>query len=109
MFNQITAEIYEKNRTPDALGLGYISKYQKLKDIKGYLDYLSGSDKYIFEKFKEETTHIFIILNKQEVLNTKQVLKYNGNYYLILNIDYPVQAKQTEILLKFLGSDLNVV
>jgi len=106
MFNKLTAEIYNKEQTDDALGLGYVNNYVFNKYIYGYLDYLSGSDKFIFDKFKQETTHIFIILDKQEVLNTEQIFKYLNDYYLILNVDYPVQANQTEILLKFVGSDL---
>lgn len=109
MFNKITVEIFDKTRTQDSLGLAYKNTYTKLKDVKGYLDYLSGSDKYIFEKFKQETTHIFIVLNKQEDIKTNQLLKYQNNYYLILNVDYPVQAQQTEILLKFIGVDVNGV
>lgn len=107
MFNKITVEIYQKAQTPDAIGLGYVNSYTKQKDVKGYLDLLSGNDKYILDKFKQETTHIFICLDLQEDINTKQLLKYKDNYYVILYVDYPVESKQTEILLKYVGSEIN--
>ena len=107
MFNQVLVNVYEYTEQPDSLGLGIVKTFTELKNVKGYFDYISGSDKFIQDKFKNDTTHIFIVLGKKEELNTEQYIHFEGNFYQILLVDYPVQAKQTEVLLKFLGDELD--
>ena len=101
MFKQITVDLLNYIRTPDALGLGNTMTMNKTGEQGGYLDFLSGYDKYTNDQYRKVATHVFIVLNKQVLLDSSQnYIGYNGKYYKILYVDYPVMSNQTEIILK---------
>lgn len=100
-FNKVMVEFYSYTRTPDAKGLGTTKQMTKIAEEYGYFDWVSGNDKYTNDQYRKTATHVFIALNKQIIVDgSENYLKFNGNFYKILLVDYPVQSNQTEMLLK---------
>lgn len=91
--------IYSYIENEDEYGLGVKREYVKEGEVEGFFDYITGENKYMVYKYKEDTTNIFIIRKKIK-LTTDQYLKIDGDFYKVNLSVNPVGYCTTEVQLK---------
>lgn len=99
--------VYEKIKQPNGIG-GFIESENEVMTIRGYLDYLSGTEPTTFGAFQRESTHVLLTDYITGIKNNMVIYDVYGNQYQITLIDDPVtRHHHLEIYLRFVG-DYNV-
>ena len=100
----IVAQVQIKKALKNSIG-EIIEKYETVKTIRGFLDFMSGEYKIgSFNAKIEESTHIFICDNQELPAEYESRLLIHGKPYEIKLIDNPMElGRQIEIYLKFVG------
>ena len=109
MFRKIKADLYKIESIADK---HKISNKQTLvfeKSLFGYLDKLSGGKRFDDDGFRNDSTHIFILINSTIELENdlnEYVLMYADEHFQLISFDRPVQARNIEIELKKINLDI---
>lgn len=100
----IVAQVQVKKVQKNSIG-EMIEKYEPVKTIRGFLDFMAGEYKTgNFNAKIEESTHVFICDNQELPEEYESRLLIHGKPYEIKLIDNPMElGRQIEIYLKFVG------
>lgn len=97
-------KVQKNSRMPDGEG-GFITGWQDVLDLSGYLDLVSGSNQnqFIHHAAVEESTHILIVPTVTDSITDKmRIIDSKNRAYQITYVDDPVGiGHHLEIYLKF--------
>jgi len=101
---QQSFKVQSNNRMPDGEG-GFITGWQDIDELQGYLDLVSGSNQnqFIHHAQIEESTHVLIVpVYKDGITDKMRIVDSKNRAYQITYVDDPVGiGHHLEIYLKF--------
>ena len=97
----ITAEVHRKVVT-DRNSLGeLVYSFEKVAEIDGFLDLISGDRSNLQNAEIEQSSHLFVTFDFEKELTINDQLVYNGKFYEITFVDNPMELNDhLEVYLK---------
>lgn len=97
-------KVQKNSRMPDGEG-GFITGWQDIDELQGYLDLVSGSNQnqFIHNAQIEESTHVLIVpIYKDGITDKMRIVDSKNRAYSVTYVDDPVNiGHHLEIYLKF--------